>query len=166
MTPVMAYIGIGANLGAPRAQVLGALEAMAALPESRLLRQSSLYGSPPMGPADQPDYINAVAQLETRLTPMVLLQSLLELERRCGRVRQGERWGPRTLDLDILLYGTQVIQTAHLTVPHPGIQQRSFVLYPLAEIAPDLWIPGLGGVEDLVAQCPRSGLQRLLEEPA
>ena len=166
MTPALAYIGIGANLGTPRTQVLDALEALAGLPHSRLLRQSSLYRSPPMGPADQPDYINAVAALETRLSPSELLQALLELERRHGRVRHGERWGPRTLDLDILLYGDRVIREPHLTVPHPGIQARAFVLYPLAEIAPDLRIPGQGALADLLVRCPLSGLERLVEEPA
>ncbi|MCG5500183.1 2-amino-4-hydroxy-6-hydroxymethyldihydropteridine diphosphokinase [Ectothiorhodospira lacustris] len=164
MTPVLAYIGIGANLETPRVRVLEALEALAGLPHTRLLRQSSLYRSPPMGPVDQPDYINAVAELETRLAPAALLQALLELERRHGRVRDGERWGPRTLDLDILLYGDRIIDEPHLTVPHSGMQARAFVLYPLAEIAPDLWIPDLGALEGLLARCPRNGLERLVEE--
>ncbi|SEQ32745.1 2-amino-4-hydroxy-6-hydroxymethyldihydropteridinediphosphokinase [Ectothiorhodospira magna] len=161
MVSTLAYIGIGANLGQPQQQVRDALAALACLPRTRLRCHSSLYRSPPMGPPDQPDYINAVAELDTALSPMALLRLLLDLERQHGRVRQGERWGPRTLDLDILLHGDRIIQTPRLTVPHPGLGARAFVLYPLAEIAPELSVPGLGPLTSLLACCPLGGLERL-----
>jgi 2-amino-4-hydroxy-6-hydroxymethyldihydropteridine diphosphokinase len=124
---------------------------------------SSLYRSAPMGPANQPDYVNAVMAVETALAPLALLDALQALETAFGRVRHGERWGPRTLDLDILLYGSEILATDRLTVPHPGLAEREFVLYPLQEIAPDLNIPGLGPLADLVRRCPRRGLS-VIEE--
>lgn len=124
---------------------------------------SSLYRSAPLGPANQPDYVNAVMAVETALAPLALLDALQALETAFGRVRHGERWGPRTLDLDILLYGSEILATDRLTVPHPGLAEREFVLYPLQEIAPDLNIPGLGPLADLVRRCPRRGLS-VIEE--
>ncbi|MBK1692660.1 2-amino-4-hydroxy-6-hydroxymethyldihydropteridine diphosphokinase [Ectothiorhodospira mobilis] len=161
MTPETAFIGIGANLDDPASQVRRGLEALRGLPRSRLMRASSLYRNPPMGPRDQPDYVNAVCALETRLPPEGLLQALQAVEARHGRRRDGTRWGPRTLDLDLLLYGDRVLHTPRLTVPHPGIAQRAFVLHPLAEIAPELEIPGLGPLPPLLRACPGDGLKPL-----
>jgi 2-amino-4-hydroxy-6-hydroxymethyldihydropteridine diphosphokinase len=117
-----------------------------------------------MGPSDQPDYVNAVMALDTELEPLALLDHLQAIENVEGRVRLGERWGPRTLDLDLLLYGDDVIQHERLTVPHPGLHQREFVLYPLFEIAPELTIPGRGALRDWVAVCPRRGLEAMDDE--
>ena len=156
------YIGLGSNIDDPLDQIRRALRELDGLARVRLVRVSSLYRSPPMGPAGQPDYLNAVAALDTSLGAeelLVLLQGIEEFHR---RVRTGERWGPRTLDLDLLLYGDQVIDTAHLRVPHYGLHARNFVLHPLVEIAPaDLEVPGHGPLSDLLAHCPAAGLQRL-----
>lgn len=157
--PVTAYIGLGSNLAEPVSQIRQACEALKRLPQSQLLACSSLYSSPPMGPPDQPDYINAVAALETALAPHVLLTELQGVEQAQGRTRE-IRWGARTLDLDLLLYGEQTIKDKLLTVPHPGLPERAFVLYPLQEIAPGLVIPGQGPLAELVAGCPKGGLTR------
>jgi 2-amino-4-hydroxy-6-hydroxymethyldihydropteridine diphosphokinase len=158
------YIGLGSNIDDPLDQIRRALRELDGLARVRLARVSSLYRSPPMGPAGQPDYLNAVAALDTSLGPeelLVLLQGIEEFHR---RVRTGERWGPRTLDLDLLLYGDRVIDTARLRVPHYGLHTRNFVLHPLAEIAPpDLEVPGLGPLEELLTRCPDTGLRRLDE---
>ena len=114
-----------------------------------------------MGPQDQPDYINAVAALTTSLSPLELLKALQDIEQNQGRERQGQRWGPRTLDLDILLFGQQIIKQSHLEIPHYGMKQREFVLYPLAEIAPDLIFPSGGSLQDLLTQCPLNGLKKV-----
>jgi 2-amino-4-hydroxy-6-hydroxymethyldihydropteridine diphosphokinase len=156
-----AYIGIGSNLQQPIRQVQHALSALADLPDCQLIAQSRLYRSVPMGPQDQPDFINAVAALDTSLEALVLLQSLHGIEQAQGRTRNGEHWGPRTLDLDILLFGEECINQPGLQVPHPGLHERNFVLYPLYEIAPDLVIPGRGALTGLMAQCPASGLEPL-----
>ncbi|MBI2778180.1 MAG: 2-amino-4-hydroxy-6-hydroxymethyldihydropteridine diphosphokinase [Gammaproteobacteria bacterium] len=148
-----AYVGLGSNLNDPARQVKSALAALNGIPETRCLRYSSLYRSAPLGQADQPDYINAVAMLETHLPAQQLLSELQGIERIHGRVRGAERWGPRTLDLDLLLYGDMRLESEELTVPHPRLAERSFVLYPLCEIAPDLEIYGLGGVQQLMAAC-------------
>lgn len=158
---ITAYLGIGSNLDNPVAQVRLALKSLAAVPDSRLLGQSSLYRSAPLGPLDQPQYINAVASIQTALNPLALLDALQAIELAQGRVRTGERWGPRTLDLDILMYGDEIISTERLTVPHPGLQQRNFVLYPLQELAPQLVLPGLGGLDVLLAACSADGLERI-----
>jgi 2-amino-4-hydroxy-6-hydroxymethyldihydropteridine diphosphokinase len=160
MTEVLAYVGLGSNLGNPESQVKTAIEALAGLPQTCLQDRSSLYRSAPMGPQDQPDYVNAVVLLRTALEPEVLLDKLQGIERAQGRVRT-QHWGPRTLDLDILLYGQCVVATARLKIPHPGIVERSFVLYPLAEINGQLEIHGLGRVQSLLEQCPDAGLSRL-----
>lgn len=160
MTEVLAYIGLGSNLDNPESQLKTAIEALTGLPQTRLQARSSLYRSAPMGPQDQPDYLNAVAQLSTGLEPEALLDKLQGIEQAQGRVR-AQHWGPRTLDLDILLYGEDVVATERLKIPHPGIAERSFVLYPLAEINGQLEIPGLGGVGSLMEQCPDAGLSRL-----
>jgi 2-amino-4-hydroxy-6-hydroxymethyldihydropteridine diphosphokinase len=159
---VRAYIGIGSNLNDPSARVQAAFGDLQRLPATRLAARSSLYGSKPMGPADQPDYVNAVAAVDTRMPAAELLQALAQIEERQGRQRGATRWGPRTLDLDLLLYGQQCIVTPTLTVPHPGMHERDFVLVPLAEIAGDLDIPGHGPLSTLTACCQQHDLVRLV----
>ncbi|MDY4340315.1 2-amino-4-hydroxy-6-hydroxymethyldihydropteridine diphosphokinase [Xanthomonas sp. LF07-6] len=147
--PVQACIGLGGNLGAAAATLRAALAALDTLPQTRLLRASQLYRSPAWGREDQPDFINAAALVSTTLSAPELLQALLDLEHRHGRQRlPGERWGPRTLDLDLLLYAEAVIDLPGLQVPHPFLHQRAFVLLPLAEIAAEAAIPGHGTVRD------------------
>lgn len=159
--PVRAYVGLGSNLDGPAKRLCRAFEALAALPATALIARSSLYRSAPMGPADQPDYVNAVAALDTELAPEALLDALQAIERTQGRVRGPERWGPRTLDLDLLLYGQRRIDTPRLQVPHPGLGERNFVLYPLQEIAPELRLPDGRTLASAVVACPREGLERL-----
>jgi 2-amino-4-hydroxy-6-hydroxymethyldihydropteridine diphosphokinase len=159
--PVIAYIGLGSNLANPVEQIKSARIEIASIPGVQELVFSSLYHSFPMGPQDQPDYVNAVLSVSTGLLPMDLLRCLQTIENDHGRVRKGERWGARTLDLDILIYGDQEIDLPDLNVPHKGLAERSFVLYPLFEIAPQLLVPGMGPIADLVAKCPLSGLERL-----
>jgi len=158
---VIAYIGLGSNLAAPVEQIKSARVDLNALDDIQELAFSSLYASAPMGPQDQPDYINAVMAISTNLSPMDLLRCLQSIENRHGRVRNGERWGARTLDLDLLIYGDRQIDLPDLSVPHVGLAERSFVLYPLYEIAPDLLVPGKGSLADLKANCPLAGLKRL-----
>lgn len=159
---VTAYVALGSNLDHPRKQVADALKELEELPRSRLVAQSSLYRSQPLGPADQPDYINAVAALSTSLAPEALLDGLQSLENRHGRLRTGERWGPRTLDLDLLLYADHRIDTPRLQVPHPHMSARPFVLVPLAEIAPaDLSIPGVGPLDLLLSRLSEETVERL-----
>lgn len=158
---VTAYIGLGSNLEDPWAQLGHALEALRRLPRSELLHCSPFYRSVPMGPADQPDYLNAVAALCTKLAPLELLDQLQAIEAAQGRRRGALRWGPRTLDLDLLLYGAKVIESPRLTVPHPGLAERSFVLVPLFDIAPDLLLPDGRRLAALVAACSCEGLVRL-----
>lgn len=138
--PVLAYIGLGANLGDPVRQVMEAVDRLRELPEVEVLKTSRLYRTPPLGPPGQPWYVNAVVQVKTRLTPEELMRQLLYVERQMGRER-GERWGPRVIDLDLLLYDGEVISGPELTVPHPEMHRRAFVLVPLAEIAPEAWHP-------------------------
>ncbi|PWT72537.1 MAG: 2-amino-4-hydroxy-6-hydroxymethyldihydropteridine diphosphokinase [Proteobacteria bacterium] len=145
----LAYIGLGSNLHDPVNQLMRAFGELNRLPGTRLLRRSSLYRTAPVGKADQPDFVNAVAQLETELAAPALLQALLSLENAHQRVR-GEINGPRTLDLDLLLFGNEVIRTPNLQVPHPRMHERAFVLRPLAELDPAAQIPGHGVVSDLV----------------
>jgi 2-amino-4-hydroxy-6-hydroxymethyldihydropteridine diphosphokinase len=144
-----AAVALGSNLEDPEAQVRRGFEGIAALPETRLLARSSLYRTAPVGYADQPDFVNACALVETHLAPRALLDALLALEKRAGRVREIPN-GPRTLDLDIVLYGDQVIDEPGLKVPHPRAHERAFVLEPLVEVWPDAVIPGRGRVRDLV----------------
>ena len=164
------YIGLGANLDNPRAQVSQAIDELAHLPQSCLLAVSSLYHSVPMllpeqvksGTPVQPDYINAVAKLETALAPHVLLDQLQAIERAHGRCRDARRWSARTLDLDILLYGHQQLDDERLQLPHVGVAVRNFVLYPLAELAPQtLKIPGMGRLADLLNRCSPEGLEKI-----
>lgn len=159
------YIGLGSNLAEPREQLRGALRALAAVPSSRLVAVSSLYASDPLGPPDQPRYNNAVAALETLQAPLDLLDALQTIEKAQGRERKAERWGPRTLDLDILLFGDRLLDEPRLTVPHYHLHARAFVLYPLAEIAPQhLQLADGRNLADLLAACPFEGLERL-DEP-
>ena len=160
---IPAFIGLGSNLGDPAAQIRRALRALAALPETRLVRQSSLYRNPPAGYLNQPEFINAVARIETRLAPRDLLEELLAIERAHGRVRDIPN-GPRTLDLDILLYGERTVREPGLTIPHPRMLERAFVLLPLAEIAPETVVPGGGRSADLAARLDASGLVKLPDE--
>jgi 2-amino-4-hydroxy-6-hydroxymethyldihydropteridine diphosphokinase len=156
----VAFVGIGSNLEDPRVQVLAAFEALATLPQTRLTARSPLYRSAPIGGPPQPDYVNAVARIETGLGAQALLEALLEIEARRGRSR-GERNAPRTLDLDLLLYDSAVLATDELRIPHPRMHERRFVLAPLRDIAPELRIPGRGAVADLLAQCAAQRLERL-----
>jgi len=158
---VIAYIGLGSNLENPVEQLKSARTSLAAVEGIEELAFSGLYLSTPMGPKDQPDYINAVMSVKTSLTAHELLHCLQEIEHGQGRVRTGERWGARTLDLDLLIYGDSQIRTPDLTVPHPGIPNRNFVLYPLFELCSQLLVPGMGTIADLIAKCPTAGLQRL-----
>ncbi len=154
-----ACIGLGSNLGSPVQTLRSARQAIANQPGIREKSFSSLYQSVPMGPADQPDYVNAVMIVDTTLAPLQLLDVLQAIENAHGRVRQGERWGPRTLDLDMLLYDELEMDDIRLKLPHPGMTEREFVLYPLAEIASaDLNIPGKGNLSDWLARCSRKGL--------
>ena len=159
---VRACIGLGANLGDPVAALRGAFSSLAGLPDSRLLATSKLYRTPAWGGVEQPDFINAAALLETRLEPLVLLQRLLHIEAQAGRRRDAEaaalRWGPRVLDLDLLLYGDDVIHVPGLRVPHPHLHERAFVLVPLADIAPEAGIPGQGAVMDALRQVDASDI--------
>jgi 2-amino-4-hydroxy-6-hydroxymethyldihydropteridine diphosphokinase len=158
-----AYIGIGSNLHDPQAQVLRACEGLKTLAATRLLRVSPLYRSKPFGPVAQADFVNAVAAILTQLDARDLLQRLLALEGSLGRPAARERWGPRIIDLDLLVYGRERRQEAGLTLPHPGIVERNFVLYPLADLAPDLDVPGLGRVAELKGRLAPLGLERLGE---
>lgn len=159
VTPLTtAYVGIGSNLATPKAQVQQALQALKTLPHTQLIAISPWYGSTPVGgPAGQPDYINGVASLQTSLSPLALLDALQQIEHAQGRERK-ERWGARTLDLDILLYGDQTIEEPRLQVPHPRLHERAFVLVPLADIAPHLVLPNGCRVASLLQQVCSTGL--------
>lgn len=157
------YIGLGSNLAEPRRQLEAALAALDRLPHCRLVAVSSLYASDPLGPPDQPRYVNAAAALDCELAPLELLDALQAIEREQGRERKAERWGPRTLDLDVLLYGDLQLDEERLTVPHYHMHARAFVLYPLAEIAPDLRLPDGRPLQELLAACPFVGLERLTD---
>lgn len=157
----LAYIGLGSNLAEPLAQVRRALNELAELSTTRLLGRSTLYQSRAVGP-EQPDYINAVALLDTALEPLPLLDALQSIEQLHHRVRD-QHWGPRTLDLDLLLYDNRVIQHPRLVVPHPYLTRRAFVLYPLADVTPDLQLPDGQSLQDALDACPFDGLIRLSE---
>lgn len=158
---VPAYVGLGSNLGDPVAQLRGALAALEQLPATRLVARSSFYRNPPMGPPEQPDFVNAVAGLLTTLPARELLAALQAIEDAQGRRRDGPRWGPRTLDLDLLAYGDLRLDSEALTLPHPGLAERPFVLVPLHEIAPGLRLPGGATIAHLAAAADRGGLARL-----
>jgi len=156
-----AYIGVGGNLGDPRLQVTRAFTAVGNIPGTRVVLTSPLYRSRPFGPVAQPDFVNAVIAVLTQLEPGELLRRLRAIEREFGRPERHERWGPRVIDLDVLVYGRELRQDELLTLPHPGIVERNFVLYPLADIAPDLEVPGLGRVSGLRSRITAEGLERM-----
>lgn len=154
-----AYLGLGANLGQPALQIEAALARIAALPQTRLIARSRLYRSDPVGPPGQPDYCNAACVIETGLSPLALLDALQALEDAAGRKRDGIRWAARLLDLDILHVEGEACDTARLSLPHPRIAQRNWVLVPLAEIAPTLSIPGVGRTGEIAARLGDAGLR-------
>ncbi|OBT17286.1 2-amino-4-hydroxy-6-hydroxymethyldihydropteridine diphosphokinase [Vibrio sp. UCD-FRSSP16_10] len=156
---ITAYIAVGSNLGDPVAQAKLAIRSLQELPNSRVIQASSLYSSTPMGPQNQPDYINAVVKIETTLQPLELLDNTQKIENEQGRVRKEERWGPRTLDLDLILYGNEIINLPRLVVPHYGMKVREFVLYPLLEIEPNLILPDGTTLQDLITSVDQNGLQ-------
>lgn len=156
----IAFIGLGSNLADPLAQVRQALVELESISGTRVTARSSLYRTSPVGLLEQPDFINAVASVRTKLKPQALLAALLAIENRHGRKRT-TRNAPRTLDLDLLLYGDQVLDRDGLTLPHPRLHERAFVLAPLAEIAPGAMVPGLGRVEDLLARVDCNGVNRI-----
>ena len=158
---VLAYVGLGSNLADPIIQVRTGMIALQELADTRVTRCSSLYRSAPVGIKEQPDFVNAVCGLRTRLRPEALLQGLLAIERRQGRERGGERGGPRTLDLDLLVYDQETRHTGDLILPHPRLHERAFVLYPLFEIDPEMVVPGRGRVADLIAACADQKVEKI-----
>jgi len=144
-----AYVGLGSNLENPARQIAAAFELLRGIPGTRLIACSSLYNTAPFGDVEQPDFVNAAAALLTCLEPLDLLAKFQEIERSQGRQPGGQRWGPRILDLDLLVYSDRVIKEPTLKVPHPGIAERNFVLLPLRELAPELVVPGLGRVSKI-----------------
>ncbi|TKR33622.1 2-amino-4-hydroxy-6-hydroxymethyldihydropteridine diphosphokinase [Luteimonas gilva] len=162
MNPVVAFVGLGGNVGDAAATLRAAFGELEALPSTRLLRASRLYRTPAWGLEDQPDFVNAAAMLETALPARELLAHLLAIERAHGRERDADRrWGPRTLDLDLLLYGDAVLDEAGLHLPHPRLHERAFALMPLAEIAPKATIPGVGPVAEALAKLPTDSISVL-----
>lgn len=165
LPPIQACIGLGANIGRPAEAVRAAIAALGHLPETRVLMASRLYRTPVWGGVSQPDFVNAATVLETRLSPEDLLQHLLAIERRAGRLRSAEtaslKWGPRALDLDLLLYGNHRINQPGLRVPHPYLHERAFALVPLAEIAADAEFPGHGSVGEALRQVDVSSIMPL-----
>lgn len=155
------YVGLGANLDDPGMRVREAMRRLEELPGTQLVAHSSLYLSEPWGETDQPPFVNAVSVLDTVLEPGQLMVSLLDLEREMGRVREARRWGPRRIDLDLLVYGGIRQHVPGLTLPHPRLHERAFVLVPLAEVAPDLEIPGRGPVRKLLARVDTGGVEKL-----
>jgi len=156
-----AYVGLGSNLEGPQQQVERGFDALARLPETLLVARSRRYRSRPLGPQDQPDFVNAVAGLLTRLDPEALLAQLKQLEVTLGREQPVRRWGPRVIDFDLLLFGAEKRATPALTLPHPGLLERNWVLYPLQDIAPSLWVPGQGRVADLAERLGADGIEPL-----
>ena len=156
-----AYIGIGSNLQGPAKQIENATDLLANIPRTRLVSVSSKYRSAPFGGVEQPDFVNAVAAVLTRLSPLNLLAALQDIVIRQGRERNGTRWGPRVLDLDLLVYSDEEVDEPDLTVPHPGIGERNFVLLPLGEIAPELVVPGLGRVAGIPVNMEEPSVSRI-----
>jgi len=156
-----AYVGLGSNLGDSRGFLRRAIEAIGSFPDTRLIVTSSHYRTVPFGPVEQGAFINAVAGVLTRQSPLDFLRALRSLERQLGRAETRVRWGPREIDLDLLVYGEETLATDELTLPHVGIPERDFVLYPLRDIAPQLHIPGMGRVAELAARVADRGIERL-----
>ncbi len=160
--PIRAFVGMGGNLGDVQTTLTEAMWALDSLPQTSIRVQSKFYRTPPWGRTDQPDFINAVVELQTRLTPRVLLNYLLEIEAKFGRERsEGEKWGPREIDLDLLTFGDESIDEPGMHLPHPHLHERAFVLVPLAEIAPTLDIMGVGVVSDLLARVDASAIEAI-----
>jgi 2-amino-4-hydroxy-6-hydroxymethyldihydropteridine diphosphokinase len=157
---VPAYVGLGSNLQDPPARIEAAFEALSSLPKSLLISRSPRYSSRPMGSIEQPDFCNAVAALLTQLDAHAFFEQLRLLESRLGRTPPRERWGPRVIDLDLLVFGSQLSAEESLRLPHPGIVQRNFVLYPLCDVAPDLLVPGAGRVAELARAVSSEGIWR------
>jgi len=155
----LAFIALGSNLAEPLSQVNNALAALARIPHSRIVATSSFYRTPPLGPQDQPDYLNAAVALETTLCAEALLDNTQRIELEQGRVRKAERWGPRTLDLDIMLFGDATINTERLTVPHYDMKNRAFMLLPLSEIAPALRFPDGEHLADVLERLDCSAIR-------
>ncbi len=147
-----AYVGIGSNLDSPEEQVRQAITALNDLPDTIVVSESGLYRSAPLGPVEQPDFLNAVVGLLTQVPARELLEMMHEVERKLGRKRDGDRWGPRSIDLDLLAYAAQIVEEDGLKLPHPGIAERNFVLLPWQEIAPTYRVPGLAAVAELAAK--------------
>lgn len=162
---IRVFVGLGSNLGAglptPADRIAAAFADLAAIPMTRLVARSALYANPPFGPVPQPEFVNAAAELGTQLAARALLEELRLIEKKHGRTRDGTRWGPRALDLDILLYGQAVLDEPDLHVPHRGLPERNFVLYPLRDIDPGLVVPGMGPLAEMIARCPPAGLRKL-----
>ena len=158
---VRSFIALGSNLQEPRFQVERGMGLISEAAGLQLVAFSGLYGTDPMGPTDQPGYVNAVCEVLTQLTALQLLDALQSIEQQRGRQRDGVRWGPRTLDLDILLYGDDILASERLTIPHPGLLERSFVLHPLLEISPEVEVPGIGAAADYLHQVTDYGIKRL-----
>lgn len=160
--PTRVFVGLGGNVGDVETTLTEARWYIDALPQTSVRAQSKFYRSPPWGNTDQPDFINAVVEVQTRLAPRVLLNYLLDIETKFGRDRsEGEKWGPREIDLDMLTFGEEVIDEPGMHLPHPHLHERAFVLVPLAEIAPELEIPGMGRVGDLLASIEAVGVEAL-----
>jgi 2-amino-4-hydroxy-6-hydroxymethyldihydropteridine diphosphokinase len=160
--PTRVYVGVGGNVGEVETTIEEAMWALDSLPQTSIRAQSRLYRTPPWGNTDQPAFLNAVVELQTRLAPRVLLNLLLDIETRFGRNRdEGEKWGPRELDLDLLVFGDEQIDEPGMHLPHPHLHERAFVLVPLAEIAPDLEIFGVGKVSELVQAVDASGIEAI-----
>jgi 2-amino-4-hydroxy-6-hydroxymethyldihydropteridine diphosphokinase len=160
--PIRAYVGLGGNVGDAETTLTEAMWALDSLPQTSIRAQSRMYRTPPWGKLDQAAFVNAVVELQTRLAPRVLLDRLLEVEARFGRERsQGEKWGPRELDLDLLVYGEEQMDEPGLHLPHPQLRHRAFVLVPLAEVAPTLDIVGVGKISELLAAVDAAGIEAL-----
>lgn len=156
------FVGVGSNLDRPLKQLEQALSRIQRIPQSRFVRRSPMYWTPPWGDVDQPDFLNAVVEMSTELSPAVLLKALQQIEDAQGRERDsGRRWGPRSLDLDLLLYGRQIVDEPGLQVPHPRMTERAFVLLPLTELVPDIVIPGRGRASEWLKRLDISGLRRV-----
>jgi len=158
---IPAYVGLGSNLDDPRAQVLRAFDALARLPDTLLVLRSTLYRTPPFGPVEQPDFVNAAVAMLTQHDAVEFLAMLKQLETDLGREPPVVRWGPRLIDLDLLVHGTTALDEAGIIVPHPGLADRAFVLKPLAELAPDLLVPRVGRVSSLLARVDASNVEPL-----
>ncbi len=161
MPAVTAYISLGSNLSDPVAQVRAGMDALAGLPQTQVEARSSFYASAPVGIVAQPDFVNAACRVRTGLSARALMLALLDIEQQHGRVRGGEKGGPRTLDLDLLLYGQDILNEPDLVVPHPRLHERAFVLQPLCELDAQLAIPGRGRAADLLAACRGQRVERL-----